>query len=222
MVFISYARQDALEFAKRLATDLRNHCHQVFLDLTNIEKGGLWEVRLEEGIRSATVLAAVITPYAVREESVCRDEVVFALNEGKSIIPLRLDSSPNLKPTLLLARRNWIDFSADYRKSLQSLLHYLSGDPSALWSPPVPTVTGLIPLVFGPEIARLTADFTWRVWLNNELEHWFNNRRGRAFVIIGEPGIGKSAIAAWLSIARQGQTTPRKAEGKSARSPLPC
>jgi hypothetical protein len=70
----------------------------------NIEKGGLWEVRLKEGIRSAAVLAAVITPYVLREESVCRDEVVFALDEGKSIIPLRLDSSPNLKSAALLCQ----------------------------------------------------------------------------------------------------------------------
>src|SRR5215213_11143767 len=98
-VFISYARQDALEFAKRLAADLRDAGHQVFVDLTNIEKGGLWEVRLEEGIRGSDLLISVITLGALREDSVCRDEVVFALTEGKSVIPLKLDSSPNVKPT---------------------------------------------------------------------------------------------------------------------------
>ncbi|HKG61314.1 MAG TPA: TIR domain-containing protein [Pyrinomonadaceae bacterium] len=204
-VFISYARQDALEFAKRLAADLRDAGHQVFVDLTNIEKGGLWEVRLEEGIRGSDLLISVITLGALREDSVCRDEVVFALTEGKSVIPLKLDSSPNVKPTLLLARRNWIDFSIDYRGGLDCLLRHLEGDQSALQAPAIPTVTGVIPLDFGPEIARLTANFIGRAWLNRELDRWLSNSSGRAFVIIGEPGIGKSAIAAWLSLVRQAQ-----------------
>src|SRR5687767_3539899 len=101
-VFISYARQDALKFTRRLAADLRKEGHQVFVDLINIEKGGLWEVRLEQGIRASDLLVSVMTLGALREDSVCRDEVVFALNEGKSVIPLKLDSSPNVRPTLLL------------------------------------------------------------------------------------------------------------------------
>src|ERR1035441_1381504 len=66
-VFISYGRQDALEFAKRLAADLKKYGHTAFLDLESIQKGGLWEVRIEQGIRSANVLAAVMTPYSLRE-----------------------------------------------------------------------------------------------------------------------------------------------------------
>lgn len=205
-VFLSYARQDAVEFSKRLATDLRMRGHQVFLDLTDIEKGGLWDVRLEQGISDADVMAAVMTPGSLREDSVCRDEVVFAINQGKTVIPLKLYSSPSLKPTLLLARRNWVDFSADYETGLQSLLRHFAGEPFALRPPPLHTVTGVVPLDFGPEIARLTADFTGRAWLDHELERWLNDSRGRAFVIIGEPGIGKSAIAAWLSVVRQNQT----------------
>jgi hypothetical protein len=205
-VFLSYARQDARDFAKRLSADLSQSGHQVFLDLTNIEKGGLWDVRLEQGIRDSDVLGAVMTLGALREDSVCRDEVVFALNEGKSVIPLKLDPSPNFRPSLLLARRNWIDFSGDYDSGLKSLLRYLSGDPRALRPPPVPTVTGAVPLDFGPEIARLTADFTGRRWLENILDCWLDDSRGRVFVIVGEPGIGKSAIAAWLSMVRHDQT----------------
>ena len=128
-VFISYARQDALEFTTRLANDLRQAGHNVLLDLTDIEKGGLWEVRLEESIRNSDVLASVMTVAAVRPDSVCRDEVVFALNEGKSIIPLKLDPSPTLKPSLLLARRNWIDFSTDYNSGLQSMLRHFRAEP---------------------------------------------------------------------------------------------
>jgi hypothetical protein len=205
-VFISYGRADALEFAERLAADLKQRGgYQVWLDLADIEKGGLFEVRIEQGIRAASVVLAVMTRHSLREESVCRDEVVFALNEGKPVVPLRVDPDPKLKPTLLLARRNWIDFTQNYEESFAALLRYLSGDESASRSPLLPTITGVVPLDFGPEIARFSAGFTGREWLNHELGLWLDNPKGRAFVIIGEPGVGKSAIAAWLSQTRREQ-----------------
>ena len=47
-VFLSYARADAGDFAQRLAADLRGHGHPVWLDLESIERGGLWEARVDE------------------------------------------------------------------------------------------------------------------------------------------------------------------------------
>ena len=194
------------DFSKRLATDLQEQGHHVFLDLNSIEEGALWDVRIGKGIRGSTILVAVMTPHSLREDSVCRDEVVFALNEGKNVIPLKADHDPDLKPSLLLARRSWIDFSRDYGSGLQSLFRYLDGDAAALRPPPLPTITGVVSLDFGPEIARLTVRFIGRAWLNQELERWLTNPKGRVLVIIGEPGIGKSAIAAWLSVVRREQT----------------
>ena len=200
-IFISYGRQDAVEFARRLATDLQQRGgHKIFIDLDSIEKGGVWEVRIEQGIRGATVFAAIMTPHSLRETSVCRDEIVFALNEGKHVVPLRAD--PNLKPSLLLARRNWVDFSVDYEDGLRTLLRYLHGDASALHQPALPTITGVVPLDFGPEIARFTADFTGREWVNTEIDKWLETNTQRAMVVIAEPGVGKSAIAAWLTQSR--------------------
>jgi tetratricopeptide (TPR) repeat protein len=202
-VFISYGRQDAMEFAKRLAADLQKYGHTVFLDIDSIQKGGLYEVRIEQGIRSASVLAAVMTPYSLRENSVCRDEIVFALNEGKNVLPLKADADPTLRPSLLLARRNWIDFSASYDEGLSALLRFLKGDESALIQPALPTITGVAPIDFGPEIARFTADFTGREWVNGEIDRWLSDDTRRAMVIVAEPGVGKSAIAAWLSQTRE-------------------
>lgn len=102
-VFVSYGRADALDSCRRLTDALRQHGHLVWMDLDNIDKGGLFDVRIEQGIRSASVLLGVMTPAAVRGESVCRDEVVFALNEGKPVVPLR--AHRDVRAPLLLARR---------------------------------------------------------------------------------------------------------------------
>lgn len=202
-VFISYGRGDALNFAKKLAADLeRRGGYRVFLDLESVEKGGLWEVRIERGIKESAVLLAVLSAHAVREQSVCRDEVVYALCEGKPVVPVRQDPDPRLRPPLLLARRNWVDFTADYEQGFHALLQFLGGDSSALRPPVLPTVTGLVPLDFGVEIARFTHGFTGREWVQDEIDRWLVQGSRRAMIIVAEPGVGKSAIAAWLSQTR--------------------
>jgi WD40 repeat protein len=200
-IFLSYGRVDALDFTLRLARDLQQHGYFVWFDLEDIEKGGLFEVRIEQGIQQAHVVGAVMTPASVREQSVCRDEVVYALNERKLVVPLK--AHPDAKPTLLLARRNWLDFTAGYEPGLEALLRFLTGDEKALLPPRFPTVTGVAPLDFGPEIARYSAQFTGRAWLAAEIDRWLGRDGSRALVIVGEPGIGKSAIVAWLADKRQ-------------------
>lgn len=199
-VFISYARADALTFATRLAADLERHGHRAWLDRNDIEKGGPFEVRIEQGIRAAEVVAAVMTCRSQEETSVCRDEVVFALNEDKRLVPLRLH--PTVKPTLLLARRNWIDFTESYQTGLDALLSYLAGNETELRPPQLATVTGVRPLDFSLELAKFSAGFTGRQWLNPEIDRWLSTTSRRAFVIVADPGVGKSAIAAWLSRTR--------------------
>jgi tetratricopeptide (TPR) repeat protein len=205
-VFISYAHADALDFAERLAADLEARGrYRTFFDRQSIDRdglrgAGLWEVLIEDGIRQSWVMAAVLTRGSVAEESVCRDEVAFALNAHKRVVPLR--KHPEAKPTLLLARRHWIDFTQDYERALADLLRYLAGDESASLPPALPTVTGLLPLDFGPDIARHYAGFMDRAWVTRELAQWLEVGRDRLLLLVGEPGVGKSAIAAWLCMTR--------------------
>ena len=55
-VFISYGRTDAREFADRLAADLQSRDYGVFLDQTDIGPGDSFEVVIEDGIRSSSVV----------------------------------------------------------------------------------------------------------------------------------------------------------------------
>jgi hypothetical protein len=201
-LFISYGRADAKEFVSRLKADLeKDGNYKVWLDLAcGIEAGSAWDVELEEGIRDSTVVGAVVTPHSVRQDSFCRKEIVFALMNNKKLVPLRCDKNAQL--TLLLCNLQWIDFADSYEQGLADLRRYLEGDASVLRPPRLPTITGAVPLDFSVEIARFAADFTGRAWLSDALERWLADSRGRVLVISGEPGVGKSAIAAWLAKER--------------------
>jgi WD40 repeat protein len=51
---------------------------------------------------------------------------------------------------------------------------------------------------FEEDIERLTKDFTGREQVFNEIDRWLKDRDESFFILIGEPGMGKSAITAQL------------------------
>jgi len=136
------------------------------------------------------------------DDSLCRDEVVYAILTRKTIVPLRVHGSQRAVPTLLLARRNWVDFSSDYDAGLSRLLEYLSGDDTVLLPPVLPAVMGLPPLDFSVELAKYSQGFVGREWLIRRIDSWLRGSPRRASVLVGEPGAGKSAFAAWLAVRR--------------------
>ena len=77
-LFISYGRADANELAERLEADLSLVGFDVWRDRRKIRSGKEWDDEIEAGLRTSQLVVAVLTPQAVREESVCRDELAFA------------------------------------------------------------------------------------------------------------------------------------------------
>lgn len=201
--FISYGHADATELVARLMADLKKHnVDPVWLDSEMLLGGVRWSTGIEAGIRKADAVLAVMTPHALRHDSICQDEVAFASNEGKRVVPVRVDPDPSVRPSLLLVRRSWVDFTGDYDVALERLLRALTGDESGLVHP-LHSVAGQHPKGFDAELARLRRGFVGREWLVARFEAWLAGDRGRAFVIHGEPGIGKSAIAARLAALPQ-------------------
>jgi hypothetical protein len=58
-------------------------------------------------------------------------------------------------------------------------------------------------IAFDRDIERLTEGFTGREWVFEEIDRWLQQDNERFFILTGEPGIGKSAIAARLTQLRQ-------------------
>jgi hypothetical protein len=58
-------------------------------------------------------------------------------------------------------------------------------------------------IAFDRDIERLTEGFTGREWVFEEVDRWLQQDNERFFILTGEPGVGKSAIAARLTQLRQ-------------------
>jgi hypothetical protein len=58
-------------------------------------------------------------------------------------------------------------------------------------------------IAFDRDIERLTEGFTGREWVFEEIDRWFQQGNERFFILTGEPGVGKSAIAAQLTQTRK-------------------
>ena len=59
--------------------------------------------------------------------------------------------------------------------------------------------TNLSAIAFDSDIAKLTENFTGRQWVFDEIDRWFKESKERFFILTGEPGVGKSAIAPCLA-----------------------
>jgi hypothetical protein len=67
-------------------------------------------------------------------------------------------------------------------------------------SPPIPRLTAI---PFDSEITKLTERFKGREWVFEIIDNWLKQKDERFFVLTGEPGVGKSAIAARLTQTHQ-------------------
>jgi len=59
----------------------------------------------------------------------------------------------------------------------------------------IPMTTRLSAIAFTSDIDRLTENFTGRQWVFDDIDRWLKESEERFFILTGEPGVGKSAIA---------------------------
>ncbi|MBN2303446.1 MAG: TIR domain-containing protein [Anaerolineae bacterium] len=108
-IFISYARNDGIDYAERLERDLKQMGLEVWRDLTQLDNYSDFSVELEKAIRNATHVAVCLTPEVnQRDDSFVRREVAFASVLDKPIIPLKF---PNADPIITIIHLTYIPFS---------------------------------------------------------------------------------------------------------------
>lgn len=123
-IFISYAREDSREIARRLYHDLTASGYDAWIDLSEIEAGAIWSRDIEDAIESAEIVLALMSAGSYVSD-ICRAEQQRAIRKEKRLIPALVQADAD-RP-IYMENRNYIDFSGDYNHALRQLFDALSG-----------------------------------------------------------------------------------------------
>ena len=128
-VFISYSRKD-IAFADRLDPALKARGFETLIDRTDILAFEPWWQRVEGLIGRADTVVFVLSPDAVRQDSVARKEVAFAASLNKRFAPIVYRSVENKLVPEELAKLNFVFFDepARFEQSVDQLVEALNTD----------------------------------------------------------------------------------------------
>ena len=218
-IFLSYARKDGSELARRLCDDLKAHGFEAWLDQRRISGGASWTDEIEQALDAAAFFLAVMTRGSYESE-ICRAEQLRALRTGKLVIPLLGQPDPNVVP-LHLETRNYRDLAANYAAAFAELMEDIANRRSLVTLPakyrytPYNTVPAL-PLNYVERAGELRA-------LRDALITDGEGRHIALTALRGMGGIGKTILAqalchdpavqqafpdgiVWLTVGRESTT----------------
>ncbi|MBN1567743.1 MAG: toll/interleukin-1 receptor domain-containing protein [Acidobacteria bacterium] len=175
-VFISYGRKDAAEFAMSMAEWLRNRGHTPWIDIKQgVPVGAAFDIRIELGIENSDLMVALLSPWSLRPESFCRNELLYAQAMKRPIVPIRL---AELVPPIQILPLSWLDAFPDSNTAFEKLPSIIeevvrTGEmPRRIWTGIESAGAGWIKeekLDFGEEMRRYGSSFTGRDWLFAEM-----------------------------------------------------
>jgi tetratricopeptide (TPR) repeat protein len=211
-VFLSYGHDEHRTLAERLKEDLQARGHEVWFDADRLMPGADWEHYIEEGLEWAAAIpdrgrvVLVMTPHSVRRpDGYCLNEIARALSRRLTVLPVMVVWC---EPPLSICRVQWLDMrdcvpldaqAAKYEAKLEILAAALDSAGPEFEGAFVRLSNVLEPLPFDADLPPHLAQFTGRTSIRKALAAWLADRSAsRVFWITGVPGIGKTALAAWL------------------------
>lgn len=216
-VFVSYGHDQHVSLAFRLRDDVRARGHDAWFDEDRLKPGYDWATKIEEALqwtaagRPNAAVLLLLTPHSVRRPNgYCLNEVARALALGLKIIPLMVADS---EPPLSICRIQWLDMrlcipisekEAEYQPRFQRLVAALEEDALDFEGTQQRLLKALNPLPFDADILKHLPGFTGRQWIFDAIDRWLAEKppRQRVFLILGSPGVGKTALCAWLADRR--------------------
>ena len=216
-IFLSYGHDEHVTLAECLKKDLEARGHEVWFDTDRLKPGGDWEAYIEEGIEwvaedtASGRVVLLMTPHSVRRpDGYCLNEIAQSLNRRVSVVPLMVVWC---EPPLSICRIQWLDMQdcvpvdergERYEAKLDLLAEALEQDTLDFEGAQSRLRQVLDPLPFDADIAHHLERFTGRQWVFGRIDEWLVDAdASRVFWIVGKPGVGKSAIAAWLCANRR-------------------
>jgi hypothetical protein len=110
LIFISYARRDGTELARRLKADLETNGFDAWLDTSEIAGGAVWSLEIERELDHRQVTIALLSPGSYSSE-ICRAEQLRALDKGNRVLPVLAVKGADLPIYLYI--RQYLDFTSE-------------------------------------------------------------------------------------------------------------
>ncbi len=214
-IFISYGHDELVSLASRLRSDLISRGYDVWFDADRILTGADWEHYIEDGLNWVSSVKdgyfiLLMTPNSVRQpDGFCLNELTRAIQKGLKIIPIMLVLC---EPPLSICRIQWLDMTDcvpiekrldKYEAKFKTLCQALERDNLSFDGFQSVLINALNPLSYDAEIRDNLKSFTGRKWVFEEIDKWMDSGLSRIFWITGNPGVGKTAISAWLCYNRR-------------------
>ena len=215
-VFFSYGHDQNVPLVKQVRRDLEAAGHEIWIDTSEIKAGDDWRRRIVDGLSDSDWIVAFLSKHATRDPGVCLDELAIALNvKGGAIGTVLVEAVDVVRPPVSLSHIQWLDmqdwasrkaaggqaWQDWYRSKLAELLLLLASPTTQQFAGEISELEKrLQPVSQDADIGALVDGFVGRNWLLQELETWRTQAtNSRLFWLIGSPGCGKSAFAAWLA-----------------------
>ena len=215
-IFLSYGNDEYTENATRIKVDLERRGHNVVFDPEfAVGKIG-WDEYVEEEIRECDRVILLMTPQSVSrknrrdpnsQEGYCLTQIAKALENNKQIIPILLVELYDGIPTSI-CRIQYLDlrdvvpfnkYANTYLIRFNRLVEAIEEDKLDFEGGQTKLIRYLKPINFQADIGAHLSRFIGRKWIFDEIDDWLAKKPGsRVFWLMGGPGIGKSAVAAYL------------------------
>jgi hypothetical protein len=136
-IFISYAREDAVDLAYQLRDSLIGAGHNVWMDTSEIHAGASWSRDLEDAIERSEIVLTLLSSAAYVSE-ICRAEQMRAIRKNKRLIPILVQSDAD-RP-IYMENMHYLDFSDmnQFASLMVHLIDYIeTGKMPPMMMPPV-------------------------------------------------------------------------------------
>ncbi len=167
--------------------------------------GVAWDRLLEEAIRTSDLVVALMSPHSVRPEGACRNEIAFAKDLGKPIVPVMVR---RCERPLRVHDLQYVDLEAFPRVGEEERSAWLNKIVRFIENgvPVDPALSELRRRFRSLDYERVlrrkpTDPFTGREWLFDRIDQWIADPDAPSTLfVVGGPGVGKtSAMAHWCS-----------------------
>jgi len=165
---------------------------------------------------------AFLSEHSTRDPGVCRDEIAIALGAGKAyVFTILVQPEVDISLPISVSHLQWLDmhdwqarqqadpnaFEAWYVERFTQICAVIDHPDNQRFAGEISQLEEyLLPLDCTPDINSRLPGFTGREWLLDEINTWREgDRSSRIFCLSGGPGMGKSAVVAWLAHSNKAQ-----------------